>query len=299
MRDLPLNALRAFAAVYEAGGVRPASRQLQVTHSAVSRYLRELEAWLERPLFEPRPGGGRLVFTAQGEALGRAALQNLAGLQEAVAAIREARRANAVVIATTASVATRWLLPRMAGLGRTAPWVELSVVVDQRLGEPTEQGADLAIRMGRGPWPGLRCDPLMDDALYPVMGRDAWANAGRPDRLEALQRLDLIHDRDPNASWGAWRSAFGPAGLDVRPGPRFASSDLVLRAAAQGLGVALARDRLASDDLNTGVLVRPFPGLQVDLPDAYWIVRADAATERAAVGAVIDWLKLEVRRSEG
>ena len=299
MKDLPLNALRAFAAVYEAGGVRPASRQLQVTHSAVSRYLRELEAWLEQPLFEPRPGGGRLVFTAQGEALGRAALECLGSLGEAVAAIREARRANAVVIATTASVATRWLLPRLPGLARVAPWVEVSVVVDQRLGDPAGQGADLGIRMGQGPWRGLRCDPLMDDALYPVMGRSAWAEAGRPDTLDALPHLDLIHDRDPNASWAAWRAAVGPADLDVRPGPRFASSDLVLRAAAQGLGVALARDRLVTDDLNSGALVRPFPGLRIELPDAYWIVRPEAATDRAAVRAVVDWLTSEARSPQG
>lgn len=295
MQNLPLNALRAFAAIYQTGGVRPAARQLMVTHSAVSRYLRELEAWMELPLLEPRGGGGRLVFTAQGEALGRAASENLAGLGRAVSALRESRRANAVVLATTASVATRWLLPRIANLGETAPWIELSVVVDQRLADPGEQGADLGIRMGRGPWRGLDCEPLMDDALYPVMGRVSWQEAGRPETPDSLSRLRLIHDRDPNASWATWQAAHGPAGLNVRPGPRFASSDLVLRAAAQGLGVALARDRLAAEDLMSGALVRPFAGLRVDLPDAYWIVRPKGTADRAAIVAVVDWLKREAR----
>lgn len=299
MRDLPLNALRAFAAVYETGGVRPAARRLSVTHSAVSRYLRELEAWLELPLFEPRSGGGRLVFTAQGEALGRAASENLGSLGQAVTALRESRRANAVVVVTTASVATRWLLPRIGHLRRVAAWVELSVVVDQRLADPAEQGADLGIRMGRGPWPGLRCEPLMDDALYPVMGRVTWADEGRPTDPGSLTRLRLIHDRDPNASWAAWRAAHGPPALNVRPGPRFASSDLVLRAAAQGLGVALARDRLVTEDLVSGALLRPFAGLEIALPEAYWMVRPAAAADRAAVAAVDDWLKREAGPSGG
>src|SRR5258708_37326435 len=82
--------------------------------------------------------------------------------------------------------------------------------------------------------------------------------------------LRLLHDRDPHASWEAWRRAYGPPALDVRRGPRFTSSDLVLRAAAQGQGVALARHRLAQDDLATGALLRPVAGRSVDLGPAYW-----------------------------
>jgi len=66
---------------------------------------------------------------------------------------------------------------------------------------------------------------------------------------------------------------------------------LVLRAAAQGLGVALARDRLVADDLAAGTLIRPFGELRVAVPDAYWIVRSEAEPPRVAVTAVIDWLR--------
>ena len=92
MRDLPLGALRAFAAVYERGGVRPAARALQVNHSSVSRHLRDLEAWLGVALLEPRDGAVRLVFTPQGEALGRSAVSGLTELARAVDAARELRR---------------------------------------------------------------------------------------------------------------------------------------------------------------------------------------------------------------
>ena len=153
MKDLPLNALRAFAAVYEAGGVRPAARALQVAHSSVSRHLHELEAWIGLPLLQRRTGAGTLAFTPQGEALGRAALAAMRDLGDAVASLRESRRANAVTISTTPSLAARWLLPRLPDFEKRHPRIELSVVGDQKLGDPTDQGADLAIRMGRGPWP--------------------------------------------------------------------------------------------------------------------------------------------------
>ncbi len=288
-----LNALRAFAAVYEAGGVRPAARDLQITHSAVSRHLRELEAWIGVPLIEPRATRRAISFTPQGEALGRAALTNMRDLANAVAAVREAKRGNTATISTTPSLASRWLLPRLAAFEATYPWIELSILVDQRLSDLTAAGADLAIRMGRGPWPGLDSTPLMDDILYPVMSPGYWAASGRPSKPTDLKGLRLVHDRDPNAAWAIWRAAHGPAGLDLRPGPRFASSDLVLRAAGQGLGVALARGRLAADDIAAGLLLRPCGDLEVAVPDAYWIVQPEGAPPRAAVTAVVEWLRRE------
>src|SRR5262249_41826277 len=151
--------------------------------------------------------------------------------------------------------------------------------------------ADIGIRTGRGPWPGLSAQALMDEVIYPVMSPTLWQQAGRPVRPEGLRGLPLLHDRDPNTSWLMWRQRYGPAALDVRHGVRLASSDLVLRAAAQGLGVALARHRLVQEDIATGVLVRPFAGLGVSLGAAYWLVRPANAAPRTAVGMLSAWLR--------
>jgi LysR family glycine cleavage system transcriptional activator len=80
-------------------------------------------------------------------------------------------------------------------------------------------------------------------------------------------------------------------GSDLRSGPRYASSDLVLRAALQGLGVALARHRLVHDLLRSGALIRPFGGHQVDLAEAYWLLTPDGQTPRTAVAQVAGWLQ--------
>lgn len=293
MHDLPLTALRALAAIHETGGIRPAARRLRVSHSAVSRHLRELEAWLGVTLAESVPDRKALVFTPAGEALGQAALLQMKALDRAVATVRERRRGNGVTISTTASFAARWLLPRLARLSDTAPWVEVSIVIQPKLSDPAADGADLSLRMGRGPWPGLECEPLMDDALYPVMSPAFWRATGEPDRVADLTGLGLLHDRDPHAAWASWRSAHGPPTLDVRSGPRFSSSDLVLRAAAEGLGVALARDRLVRHDLAVGTLIRPFGERQVEIPDGYWIVRPAVPQRRSAVEVVLTWLRAE------
>lgn len=293
MLDLPLNALRAFATVHALGGVRAAARELGVAHSSVSRHLTELERWLGVRLIEPTAGQRAIAFTAQGEALGVAALAGLQDLEQAVASVREARSTHSVIVATTHSFAVRWLLPRLHRLAQAHPRVELSVVVDQAIVDPVTAGVDLAIRMGRGPWPGVRCEALMDDMLYPVAAPALHESLNAASGRDALVGAPLLHDRDPEATWERWRATIGPPALDVASGPRYTSSDLVLRAAAHGKGVALARHRLVADEIESGTLVRVTATAHVGLVDAYWIVLPQRTRSRAATNAVIAWLRNE------
>lgn len=296
MKDLPLNALRVFALACAHGGVRAAARELGIAHSSVSRHLAELEAWLGVPLAREKGAGRRgWIPTPQGEALGKAVLAGLRDIETAATAIREARSPFAVTISTAPSFAARWLLPRLPLLERAHPRIELSILVNQHAEDLQAGGIDLAVRMGAGPWPGLHCEALMDDALYPVMSLELWKKSGRPSRPQALTSLRLLHDRDPHAGWDLWRQRFGPASLNLQRGPRFASSDLLLRAAAQGQGVALARHRLTADEVAAGIVVRPFGARELRIENAYWIVYPDCAP-RHAVTTVIAWLKDQAGR---
>ena len=291
MHELPLNALRAFAIVYAEGGVRAAARELNIAHSSVSRHLGELERWLGAPVIE-KQGGGRkgVAFTAQGEALGKALLVAFRDIARAASIVREARSPHSVSLTTAPSFASRWLLPRLPLLEAALPELELSVIVEQKLTDMEAGTADLAIRMGKGPWPDVDAQPLMDERIYPVMSPAYWQQTGWPDKPADLGRLRLLHDRDPQTAWESWRGAFGPETLDVRSGPRFASADLLLRAAAQGQGVALARARLAADDLESNHLIRPFGDLELGLGTGYWIVRPPHGLPKPAARAVMEWL---------
>jgi LysR family glycine cleavage system transcriptional activator len=294
---LPLNALRAFALTVDKGGVRAAARELKVSHSAVSRHLSELERYLGVALFE-RGGAGNFSVTPQARRLAEAVLGAMRDVRSAIDAVHEQRSRHAVTLSIAPSFAARWLLPRLPAFERNHPHVEVSVLVDQKLDDLRASGSDLAIRMGRGPWPGVVAQPLMDDALYPVMSPEAWKKTGRPRTLADLMPLRLLHDRDPYATWSTWRDQHGPPNLDVRKGPRFSSSDLVLRAAAQGLGIALARHRLVTDDLESGVLLRPFGVASVAIPNAYWIITRDSGQARDATRLMIAWLQQVAARQQ-
>ena len=290
MRDLPLTRLRALAAAYQTGGIRPAGRLLGIQHSAVSRALRDLKAWLDVAIFEKKDGRRALAFTAEGAVLGKAALAAMTELESAVLKTREGSSANSVTVATTPSFAMRWLLPRLPELSEAHSKIEVSILVDQARKSPADAGADLNIRMGAKPADELSPIPLMHDCVFPVMAPKLWEKLGRPSTVDALTGLPLLHDRDPSTSWGMWRTKIGPIRLDVRKGPRLTSSDLILRAAEQGQGIALARGRLAKDSLANGSLIRPFEDLGLDLGVNYWIIANPETKHRRVVRAVIAWL---------
>jgi LysR family glycine cleavage system transcriptional activator len=296
MKSLPLNALQAFALTVSKGGVRAAARELSVSHSAVSRHLNELERRLGVSLYERNNAPHKFMVTSQGQKLAASVLSALNDVRSAIDALAEQKSRHAVTVSTAPSFAARWLLPRLATLERAYPHLETSILVDQRLDDLRTSEADVAVRMGRGSWPDVRATPLMDDLLYPVMSPDAWKKAGRPSKLVDVCEQRLLHDRDPGASWSLWREKKGPPSLDVRKGARFSSSDLVLRAAAQGLGLALARHRLAADDVDAGLLMRPFAQHSVVVENAYWIVTRPDRAPRPAAETFIAWLRDAARR---
>lgn len=289
MDELPIQALRVFGEVVRHGGVRAAARALGIAHSAVSRRLAELERVAGVPLFLPRRHpGDPLRLTARGRAVAGAVQGAFAQLEAVLARAPTRRTEREVVVSTTDSFATRWLLPRLPDFQRQHPRARVSLTVRAGVEDVARGDADVALRMGGGPWPHARA--WLGDALVPVASPRLWRGR-RPWPLKALLELPLLHDQDPSARWERWRDAVGPATLDVSRGQTFASSHLVIEAAVQGLGVALARRRLAQRELDAGLLVAPFGPYEVSLPQAYWIVVDPARLDDPAVRIFVRWLE--------
>lgn len=297
MSHLPLNALNAFKYVYETGGIRAAARQLQVSHSAVSRHVQELEAWLGLALIDPKREGRLLKFTTAGDSLGHSVQETLSQLAFDVAKLKEAPVSNSIVISTTPSFASRWLLPRLTNFTTEHPNIEIHIRAEQQIEKLRDNQYDLAIRMGAGPWEGDDAFSLMDERLVPVCNADLYRKIkeqGLSD-TDIYSKFPLIHDRDPSTSWLSWAHEFLPnAGVQTfQKGARYSSSDLVLRAAASGLGIALARERLAEEDLDLGMLHRIYDDRFIHMSSAYSIITKPRHHRSKALGLVVDWLKKE------
>jgi LysR family glycine cleavage system transcriptional activator len=149
------------------------------------------------------------------------------------------------------------------------------------------EDVDVAIRYGNGNWPGLSVERVLTEDVFPVCSPDLPG-------LESLRRPQdiadqtLLHD-DLREDWRMWLLAAGVEGVDAEHGPSFADSAMVVQAAVEGLGLALARSALAAADLAAGRLVRPF---DISLPTefAYYIVCLPSHAERPAIKAFRQWL---------
>ena len=291
----PLNALRAFEACARLGSTVAAAGELGVTHGAISKQVALLERWVGVPLFER--GGGRLVPTPEASRYAAAVASALDLVERSTEVLRATGTdlPRLVRLTTTGSVASLWLVPRLAAFRALNPGVEVWVSESRELvtlGRPG--GPELALRLGRGPWAGVRAEPLMtDDAV--VVAAPSVANRLRTP--EDLARVTLLHDEDPRLSWQLWLEA---AGLG-RPawghrGPRLADGGLVLQAARAGQGAALTRRRLAAPLLRTAALVQPFP-TRVPLGPSYWLVLPRRGTPLSpGARAFAAWLRETARQ---
>ncbi|WP_168166088.1 LysR substrate-binding domain-containing protein [Bosea sp. PAMC 26642] len=279
----PLNSVKAFEAAVRHGTTLAAAAELGVTHGAVSRQIKQLEAWIGRPLFQRL--GGRLVVTEAGAAYAEIAGRALDLLHDGTHGLTEVSD-HVVRVSTTASFASEWLMPRLPRFQSLHPQIDIWLDEGKGIVDPRSGGCDLAIRMGAGPWPGVSAVPLMSDRLRPV------CSPGLASALQCLGDLatvPLLHDGDPNAQWSRWLDEFAPQGIGIAAGSRFASSALLLRAATDGQGVALARERLSEAWLASGRLVHPFSEA-VELGLAYWLVLRQGAEARRPLRSFMAWI---------
>jgi len=303
MSRLPsLTALRAFEAAARLGSINAAASELAVTPGAISHQIKLLEADLGVPLLL-RAGRGVAVSA---EARGSLAqlTQAFRDLAAAVGGLRRASQRPALVVSVLPSFASTWLLPRLDRYWALEPAVDVRIETKWGLTAFERDGVDLAIRFGAGGYEGLFNRRLLSEGYFPVCSPALIAGPRALARPEDLKRFVLLHvDADYlGGDWPTWRMWLRAAGVeaavDWRRGPRFEISDLALKAARDGQGVALASSVLAAEDLERGRLVRPFPQ-SVCAPFAYWLVCPEAHLARPAVQSFVAWLEQEAAAFEG
>ena len=297
-----LNALRAFEASARHQSFSAAAAELNVTPAAVGQLVRTLEEWLGAPLFH-RGSSGRIRLVAT-EVAQRALPDVRAGfdrLSLALERLSEGATRGVLTIAVSPAFAAKWLLARIDRFQKA--WPDTDVRLDTNL-KPVDfaaQGVGIGVRYGKGIWPGLIAEKLMDEEIYPVCSPDVGRrNAGFQEPGD-LSRETLIHDLSMEGhadfpTWDAWFQNAGVSSVGAARGLKINNSAAVLQAAAEGHGIALARGVMARDDLAAGRLVRLFPDIEITSALAYYVVyRADCASLPKLV-AFRDWLKEEATR---
>ncbi|HEY3890255.1 MAG TPA: LysR family transcriptional regulator [Caulobacteraceae bacterium] len=278
--QLPLNALRAFEASARHLSFTRAAEELCVTQAAVSHQVKGLEARLNAVLFRRLARG--LVLTDEGQALLPVLNDSFDRIGRAMQRFREGAVREVLSVGVVGTFAVRWLLPRLPRFREAHPLIEARVSTHNNKVDLAAEGLDMAIRFGDGAWHGVQADEVLRAPLSPLC---TLGFAARLESAQDLASLPLLRSYR-REEWPLW---FAAVGLEAPrlTGPVFDSLSLMVQAAAQGAGVALAPPSMFDRELYTRQLVQPFPVLAE--AGSYWLTALKSKPPSPAMTAFRDW----------
>ncbi len=285
----PLNALRVFEAVARHENFSRAAAELCVTHGAVSKQISALEKWLGLKLFERTPGG--VVMTRAG----RAYRGEIAGALERIAAatskLLPRDRPDTLHISAPPTFAAKWLLPRLPEFRRRNPFLEIRLKTRRDNAVSSLRGSDIVIRRGPDVWRGVYRRLFLEEAITPVCHPRLLRD--RPLRSPAeLRQYTWLYADVRAADWEAWLVHAAAAGLVPEHALRFDHSSLALKAAVDGMGIAMGPRAMIRDELETQQLCMPFPRLIAPTP-GYYAICSRKDRDDPKIGRFCDWLEDE------
>lgn len=290
VRRLPsMNALKAFEAAARHESFTLAAEELSVTQGAVSHQVKALEAELGLKFFNRQPQ--RLVITEVGRdylVVVRDALDRIAAGTER---LLQRQSAGVLTVSTSPNFAAKWLVHRLGRFAEAYPSIDLRVSAALHHVDFAREEVDVAVRHGDGRAPGLDQTRLYTEALFPVCSPALLRGPKALQRPADLAHQALLH-LDDRQDWSKWLDAAGVEDADLSRGLVLNQASMVIDAAVDGQGVALARTGLAAHDLLCGRLVRPF-SLALPVSYAYWIVCPRATAQLPKIVTFRDWLLAE------
>jgi LysR family transcriptional regulator, glycine cleavage system transcriptional activator len=285
----PLNALKAFEAAARHQSFTRAAEELCVTQGAVSHQVKALEETLGLKLFNRERQ--KLIITEAGQdylAVLRDAFDRIA---LGTARIVQRQSSGVLTVSTSPDFAAKWLVNRLGHFAEAHPDIDLRVSATLHHVDFAREEVDLAVRHGEGDWPGLDVVRLCSEQLFPVCSPKLMTGRNRLRKPADLMRVPLLH-LDDRSHWRRWLDAAGVPDAKASHGPVLNRASMIIDAAIDGQGVALARTTLAAWDLINRRVVQPFE-IALRLTKSYWIVCPKATATLPKIEIFRNWLLRE------
>ena len=292
LASIPLSALRIFEAAARLGSFTRAADELGVSQAAVSWQVKALEQRLGQALFRRLPR--EVALTSAGERLARACTEAMGLLRTALADLTDAGQ-GVLVISTLQSLASQWLAPRLGAFQLAHPQIAVRLETDGRLVDLTRENVDVALRSGRGEWPGLAADFLFSAGQAPLCTPELKARLSLETPEDLLDAPRIGHEPD----WAGWFAAMGVAGAPTGGAPRLVADlqTVEVGAALAGHGVALGAPALFAAEIAAGRLTQ----IAAAPPDSsgYWMVYPKDRRRSPKIAAFREWLLARVAEDQG
>ncbi len=310
IENLPFSALRVFECAARHLSFKHAAEELCVTPAAVSLQIKMLEDHLGLKLFHRHNRG--LTLTEQATNGLPVLSKGFENIVDSVKLMRNPSEKGELTVWMAPAFATKWLMPRLHRFSQSYPDIDLDITASTRLIDSNaskstisaenfyRDGVDIAIRFGKGDYPGCQIDKLFPVSAIPLCSPKLLKGKHPLKHPEDLRYHTLLHDNtryEGRPDWATWLQAAEVEDVDSRHGIHFNHVNLALAAAIDGQGVVLSMAALASDDIKSGRLVVPFD-ISLPLLQAYYAITLKEYADQPRVKAFREWLIDEASKQE-
>ncbi|MDO3722885.1 LysR substrate-binding domain-containing protein [Marinobacter sp. chi1] len=287
----PLRALQAFRYAARDLSFKAAAEALNISNAAVSSHIRGLEEFLGFKLFVRLTREVKL--TPEGSRLSGFIETGFQEIERGIAMFAPNSDPANLKVSTLPSFASRWLMPRISRFQEKYPHLKLSVMPGFSLVDFQGDGVDLAIRFGKGNYPGLEARFFMEETLV-VVCHQSLIGDRTPDKSELAAMPWLVDDSiDMQGSWIKFQEAFGVEIPDTSVRLSVNEASTQVEAVLAGRGLSLIRLSLVADMLESGLLIRP---VDFSMPAEYhyYLVAPEAKFRTEKVRTFVSWLSSEI-----
>jgi DNA-binding transcriptional LysR family regulator len=282
----PLRALEAFVRIVRLGSAKAAANELGLSPSALSRRITALEDFTGKRLFTRQHQAMKL--TDDGHAFYAAVSPKLEELAEAVESQVDPGRVLRLHLGVPTLFGGQRLFPRLPELRKLHPRLHIDIDSSPQLAERVGDSLDAAIVLSKEPEPGFYALQLDHNRVYAITSKTLAAEIGTdPDVAKLSKQTFLIHHDLPD-SFDAWKEAMGLQKLVPNAIDHFDSGQLILEAAAQGLGIAIMHDDHFKRSHDSR-LARLFDR-EVESPYSYWFICRPRDLDSRPVKIFHDWM---------
>lgn len=290
----PLNTLIAFECVARYSSFSRAADELNLTQSAISRQIMQLEEMMGCKLFTRTQR--QVSLTPRGELFATQIRKSLVDISQATAEVMGWSGLPQVTLACTSAVGSLWLSPRLSALRESLPDLQIRLKISDNFSSLKTSEFDLAIFYLREAPEGFIALPLFDEICYPMCSPEFAKTL--PPNLSAGEMLNqrlLIQD-DPQREWTGWRDWFSAQGVEhfaPRLTWRANNYPFLVQSAIQGDGILLGWEGLVQDAINTGQLVAAHQAKLAAAGKCYLLIPGDRFV-RPVTRKVSAWLQQHV-----
>ena len=292
MRRLPpLSAVRVFEAAARHQNFTSAANELGMTQAAVSYQIKLLEERLGTSLF--RREKGRVSLSETGRRIGPLVAKAFDDMDAAFGFARSSGE-GVLSISCSATMGPTWLAPRIGAFQLKAPDIAVRLHTSNAVVDFAREDVDIAIRAGRGEWPGLCAHFLM---RMPLM---VFASPAFLQEHPSIRTVDGVmrHARiSPDDSWWTiWRDQVGGQLVDGAPrGVRMDSQVAEGQAAIAGAGLAVLNPIFWRGEVESGRLAPVMDACAFD-PADFWLVYPEHHRNARKIRLFREWLLDAVAR---